>query len=213
MFVTVYITVADYWKLKKNEILKMYTIADYCEKCFNKFIMPEIGMMKIPDVTASDVEKIVRKVYDMGKSRSTVSMVCALIRKFFHQASVDKLSSEDILKNLKPIICDRDEKRILSPEQEKKLLLAFQFTKQPELYTLSMFTGIPYMDLTECTINDYSSSDKTLKVVRKSNQYYAKLKRSEAVARVIPLSDISCKVIEFAIKKQIEKNKNFPGNR
>ena len=210
MFVTVYITVADYWKLKKDTVLKFYSRPDLYEKYFAQCVLPEIGMMKIVDVSLSDMERAVRNMFAAGNSKYKVSMMCAVIRKLFHQAAFDRLVNEDIFKGLKSITPDKSEKRVLSHEQEVKLLRAFQFTKQPELYTLCMFTGIPCSTLTLCAINDYSRDNRTLTIFRKPNQYYAQTRNFNANARTIPLSEISCRVIEVAIRKQQDKNKNFP---
>ena len=168
-------------------------------------MLPEIGMLKVADVTSSDLERIVRNIFDAGKSKSIASMICAVLRKFFHQAALDKLANEKIFNTLKPITWEREDKKFFNQEQEKNLLKAFQFSKQPELYTLCMFTGIPYKDLAECLMEDYSKEEMTLKVSRKANQYYAKARNSKPEARTIPLSEISCKVIDKAIQKQLEK--------
>ena len=210
MFVTVYITVADYWKLKKDSVLKFYSRPDIYEKYFTQCMLPEIGMIKVTDVSASDLERAVRNMLSSGNSKYKVSMMCALIRKLFHQAASDRLVNEDIFNGLKPIVVDKSEKRIFSHEQEVKLLRAFQLTKYPELYTLCMFTGLQFSSLLECQINDYSKDNKTLTISRRANQYYAKARNAKANVRTVPLSKISCKLVEVAINKQREKNKNFP---
>ena len=211
MFVTIYITVADYWRVNKDKVLKFYSIAERYEKYFEEFVLPEIGMLKLSEVTLSDIERISRKLYSEGKSKSIVSMVNALVRKLFHQAATEKLVNEQELKGLKPITWEKAERRVFSQEQEKKLLLSFQHTYQPELYTLCMFTGIPYLDLGRCKLDDYSREEKTLRVCRKPKEYFVKARSLTSKIRTIPLSEISCRVIEVAIKKQIDKNKNFPG--
>ena len=212
MFVTVYISVADYWKLKKDCVLKFYSRPDLYEKYFTQCVLPEIGMLKVTEVGASDLERAVRNMFSAGNSKYKVSMMCAVIRKLFHQAAFDRLVNEDIFKGLKTVIPDKSEKRSFSQEQEVKLLRAFQYTKYPELYTLCMFTGVQLSTLILCKITDYSKENKTLRIFRKPNQYYAQTRNLNSNARTIPLSEFSCKVIEAAIKKQYEKNKNFPGN-
>ena len=101
MLVTVYITVADYWNLRKDIILKFYAAPERHGKYFEQYVLPEIGMLKVAEVNASDIERVVRKIYEAGKSKSMTSMVSALIRKFFHQAAIERLKNEDILKTLK----------------------------------------------------------------------------------------------------------------
>ena len=212
MLITVYITVADYWKLKREIILKFYTNPYRYERYFENFIIPEIGMMRVSEVTVAEFERIVKNIFSAGKSKSVVSMVSALFRKFIHQAAIDKLTNEEKFKNMKPITFDADERRVFSIEQETSLLLTFQLTGQPELYTLAMFTGIPYLDLANCVIDDYSKDNKTLRVVRQAYQYFAKSRNATPVERLIPLSDNSCKILDRAIIKRHEKNKRFPGH-
>ena len=92
------------------------------------------------------------------------------------------------------------------------MLRAFQFTKYPELFTLCMFTGLQVSSLTACCMNDYSKEETTLTISRKANQYYAQARNVKSNVRTVPMSEISCRVIESAINKQLEKNKNFPGH-
>ena len=110
---------------------------------------------------------------------------------------------------MKPISRDDSERRVFSREEEKKLLIAFQHTTQPELCTLSMLTGILYKDLLSCKCSDYSADNKCLTLNKKRKVVGAIAGTYKIVTRCIPLSDIHCAILDIAILKQARKNAKF----
>ncbi len=202
MFLTVYITVADYWNLKKDEILTPYKNHKIYETIINRQVLPQIGMLKVSEVTETDIEKLVRNFYDNGGKKSAVKMMCSLLRKIFHMAAIDRLVKDEICDTLKPIKADPTEKRAFTVEQETALLISFQKTNYPEFYTLLMLTGLNCKELSECKLNDYSRENKTLTVTRKIKIFKPVDETHKTFTRVIQLSDIACAVIDKAIEKR-----------
>ncbi|MBR0095151.1 MAG: hypothetical protein IJP91_07715 [Synergistaceae bacterium] len=210
MFVTVYITLADYWKLKRDDILKFYSGRCSLEKIADKWILPKIGMLKVTDITSNDIESVIRDIYEHGEPKYVVSWANAIFRKIFHEAAVDKLIKDDVCDGLQPVISDSTDKRIFSEEQEISLLRAFQRTSQPELLTLSMITGLQYTELSASRREDYSGDEKTLTINKKRKTKGSP--ETVVTKRAIPLSDISCAILNRAVVKQVRKNRKFPGN-
>ena len=208
MFLTVYITVADYWKMKKDEILTPYKNPAIYELIMNRNILPQIGMLKVSEVTETDLEKIVRDFYDNGGKKYALKMICTLLRKIFHMAAIDKLVKDEICDTLKPIKADHTEKKSFTPEQETALLISFQKTKYPELYTFLMLTGLNHKEVEDCKIHDYSRENKTLTVTRKQKIFKPinENQTHKTFTRVIQLSDVSCAVIDKAIEKRNSKD-------
>ena len=213
MLVTIYITIADYWKLKKGDILKFHSRKVYFEKIVNKWIISKIGMLKFTEVTLTDIDRIIHDIYDSGEAQYMVSWVCTFLRKIFHEAAIDRLIKDDICDGLKPVVQRAHERRVFNMEEEKRLLQAFQKTTQPELFTISMLTGTLYSELIKCEISDYSAFDKTLIISKKHKIVSAVNATYEMKNRLIPLSDISCLVLNEAVSKQRQKNIKFGDNK
>ena len=209
MLVTVYITVADYWRIKKLDILKCYTRPSSFEKIMNKWVLPQIGMLKFTDIVKADLDGIISNIFDNGGNKNIAAQTCTILRKFFHEAATDRLIKGGICDVLKPISRDDSEKRVFSREEEKKLFIAFQHTTQPELCILSMLTGILYKDFLNCKCSDYFADDKCLKLNKKRKVVGAIAGTYKIVSRCIPLSDIHCTILNRAILKQLRKNEKF----
>lgn len=201
MLTTIYMTVADYWKLKEEMLLSSYKSKNNnAGRVIRNFILPVIGTLRISEVTVTDLERMVRMLREEGRSTGDLQVAKAILRKLFHYAVQDRLIKEDPVDSLAPIPTTYRELKGLSAEEEVRLLKIIRKTKRPELYTLMMITGISFRELAGCRICDFDEEGKKL-TIRRSVTDRGEIR--EKKPRTLPLADEAV----WMLKRAVERNR------
>ena len=184
MITTIYMTVADYWMRKKEEILARYQYHDNMESIIERLVLPEAGTIRISEITTSDLERMYRAFDDRGIDQGIRRISTVILRRFFHMAIEERLLRENPVDGLKVIPYTPRALHGFTEEQERALLWSFSFTKQPEIYTLVLVAGIPFRELAACIVADFSAEERTLRLERRLTNKGTK-ELGEQVKRVV----------------------------
>lgn len=124
------------------------------ETHFRLWIDPIAGKKPIKDVSEFDARRIVKKIFDKGKTPRTAQYVMATLRQIWNQARRTELVSGDSpTHNVKLPKFDNRRQRFLSHAQADKLLSALQ-AKDETIYKmalLSLHTGMRASEIFKLT--------------------------------------------------------------
>ena len=201
MIVTTYITVHDFWKIRKDRIMSDYEYKEVRIGLVEKYIMPEIGRMKLSEIRLSDIESLFRKLRNHGMSNNSLRSMKSLLRRIFHEAAEEKLIKENPIDRLRSFPDTVSELHSFSLEDQVRLIRSFVFTKYSELYASSYFMGVPIYELITCKKKDYDANKRMLSV---SKRIRSTKKIVDCVHREIFLSDYACGIIEKAMDKNCD---------
>ena len=199
MVSTIYMTVADYWMRKKEEIQSHYSNPTEIRTIMEKKVLPEIGSLRISEISTADLDNMMRAFYERGIISSTRQMVKFILRRLFHMAIGDHLMRDNPVDGMKTVHLEYKTLQGFTEEQERALLRAFSYTRHPELYTMVLITGIPCRQLAVCRVGDFSPEKRSLKLERRWSKQGMK-ELEEPVKRCIPLSDIAVQILRKTVK-------------
>ena len=116
------------WKELKRGI-KANTFQNYCYM-YDTYVKPSFGKYKIASVKKSDVKKFYNSLYDTSNlSISTIEGVHTVLRQVFELAEEDeyivKNPCDNVLKELKKLLDQRQEKRMALTLEEQKIFLDY----------------------------------------------------------------------------------------
>ena len=199
MLKTIYMTVADYWEQKKEEIIALYRQRKEKDALISRFAIPVIGALRISEVTAADLEGMLRRMRENGRIPLEQQVVKTLLRRLFHLAELERLRKDNPVDGLAPIRIRVKGLTWLSGELEVKLLKAFLWTSRPEMYALMMTAGISFPELAGCRIGDFSAQEKRLQLSRIVTREGETDRNPRE--RTVPLSDGSVFLLTRAIAR------------
>lgn len=166
MVVTIFINVADFWKLNKKKLLQLYMHPDAHEKLMEQTLLPMIGSIRLSELTENDLKGLFRTLQDAGMTAYLQQIAIAMLRRLCQLAVEARLMKCNPADSVK--VCPTESKpvRALTPEQEMMLLLSFKYTSRPALYTLLLITGLPFREIAGCRKEDFFPEEGKLRILR-----------------------------------------------
>lgn len=109
------------WLADKTDI-EAQTRVNYCG-AISRYIMPELGVLRLRDVVPADVRRLNRTMAATGLSGSTRRYAFSVLSMIMRQAVVDRLLDVSPCEAVKPPKTTREEPQALTPDEVRELLL------------------------------------------------------------------------------------------
>lgn len=167
-------------------------------------VLPAIGTVPLAAVTQSDLERMIRRMREAGRSTGTVHNTLSLLRKLFDRAVQERLMKENAADALSCEPRLQEGPKAMTQAGEEQLLRAFHTTWWPELYVLSMIMGIPAREMLRIRVSDFLREKKELRIGRGATRR----SRAEKSEHVYRMTDDAVRIMERAIAKMGERGKD-----
>jgi len=163
---------------------------EYCLDRLKRFF----ESLYLHDVSSYDIEKFKLEILNSGLSKARVNRYLALLKKMFNLAIDWNYLKENPLRRVK-LFSERDnlKERILSPEEEEKLLEASSEHLRPIIIT-ALCTGMRRGEILSLKWNKIDLSRRTIRVD----------KAKSGKIRILPINDALFK--ELSILKKDQKS-------
>jgi integrase len=136
------------------------------EQLVRLHIRPELGKVKLKNLTSAHVRGLYREKLDAGLSPRTVQYVHVTLHKVLKQAIADGLIPRNATEAVKPPQVRREEMRPLTAEQARILFDAAKGDRLEALYVLAVTTGLRQGELLGLKWDDVNFKVGTLQVRR-----------------------------------------------
>ena len=197
----------DWFEIKKTT-LRPRTAYDY-ERLLTTNIFPELGQIKLKDLTTYRITKFYTKLSQAGKGSRTVRLTHSIL----HSALQSALESGVISRN--PTIgtmlprYNQKEMNVLNESQVSQFLIAAEKSRYKCLYHLAITTGMRYSELVGLKWSDIDWVKGTIKVQRQlqfvphQGFTYSEPKTKSGI-RTIKLGDTTLKILREQKERQIQ---------
>ena len=197
----------DWFEIKKTT-LRPRTAYDY-ERLLTTNIFPELGQIKLKDLTTYRITKFYTKLSHVGKGSRTVRLTHSIL----HSALQSALESGVISRN--PTIgtmlprYNQKEMNVLNESQVSQFLIAAEKSRYKCLYHLAITTGMRYSELVGLKWSDIDWVKGTIKVQRQlqfvphQGFTYSEPKTKSGI-RTIKLGDTTLKILREQKERQIQ---------
>jgi integrase len=154
----------DWFRVKKTTI-KTKTAYDY-ERNINKYLIPNLGNIKLKDLTTYQVTRFYAKLTDLEKGSRTVHYAHSILRS----ALQDAVRAGIIGRNpcIGAMLPRRNQKemQVLTESQVTLFLITAENSRYKALYHLAITTGMRYSELVGLKWSDIDWEKSTIKVQR-----------------------------------------------
>ncbi|MDP2965806.1 MAG: site-specific integrase [Pelolinea sp.] len=213
-FQTRNLTLQEYlqgWFQVKKTSVKPKTAYDY-ERMLNKYINPQLGNIKLIDLTTYQVTRFYTKLIEMEKGSPTVHFAHSVLRS----ALQDAVRSGIIGRNpsVGALLPRRNQKemQVLTESQVTQFLITAECSRYKALYHLAITTGMRYSELVGLRWSDIDWEKSTIKVQRQLQ--YAPHKgfqfsepKTRSGIRTIMLGETTLKILREHHKKYAHLDK------
>lgn len=163
-------TTVSEWANKWLKDYKKNAVSDawykQMESILNNHILPEIGMMRMRDVSASDIKRLMNKKAKFSEShqRKIAQVVLQIFSSAEENGIIDKLPTRKI----KIATRSRESRTRAITDEERKLTLKVA-EKNPDLglqFLLMLFCGLRSQEVARVQMRDYDRSKQILTIRR-----------------------------------------------
>lgn len=170
------ITFAEFledWLQSIQVSLRPGTLKQY-RQVVQHYIAPDLGLVKVVELRAEQIQHLYGGLVGMGKGRRTVQVVHAVIHRSLNQAIRLGVLSMNPASSTTPPKPEQIEMKVLDEGQVQKLLIAaeakgFRFLA---FYYLAISVGMRQGELLGLKWEDIDFRKQTIKVVRQSKQVH-----------------------------------------
>ena len=162
------LTLGDYldkWLASIKDTVRQRSWERY-EQLVRVHIKPNLGRLKLKDVTRTHLKGLYRERLDAGSSPATVRYIHVTLHKALKDAVGDGLLPKNVADGLKPSKPRRHEINPLNPEQAKALLNAARSDRYEALYVLAVHCGLRQGELLGLKWIDVDIDSGTVQVRR-----------------------------------------------
>ncbi len=209
------------WSYKRSSV-KPKTFDQY-ETLARIHLQPQIGEIKLVDLTTDHVQRLINRMHKAGLSRRTIELTKVVLHAALKQAQRNKLVFENVCDN---VVLPRKETsaiRVLDIDEQARLIDALEENYIGRGLLLALYTGMRRGEVLALKWDDYDkekgyiSVNKSLGRVRTYSESGNKTElvvgtpKTEKSKRIIPLVD---KAVELLEKHRICQNeyREFVGN-
>ena len=202
------------WSYKRSSV-KPKTFDQY-ETLARIHLQPQIGEIKLVDLTTDHVQRLINRMHKAGLSRRTIELTKVVLHAALKQAQRNKLVFENVCDN---VVLPRKETaaiRVLDIDEQSRLIDALEENYIGRGLLLALYTGMRRGEVLALKWDDYDkekgyiSVNKSLGRVRTYSENGNKTElvvgtpKTEKSKRIIPLVD---KAVELLEKHRICQNK------
>ena len=156
---------SDIWmkEYKRNTVKPTtYERLDYC---FRVLINPLIGTCKLKDLRVDTIQKLVNNLHGQGLASSTIAAAKATLNSALEQAIANDMLSKNVSKSVKiPKDMKQKEARVLTAEEQKRLIAEAKNDKYGNLFILILATGLRIGEALALNWDDIDFENSTLRV-------------------------------------------------
>ena len=173
----------------------------------NSHIVPNIGYMKITDITKNDIMELMKKMENIP---TTAKKTLQLIKRILNEAIDNDIIIKNVASNIKPPKLIKKEKLPLSQNIDNKLLASNN--KYALFFILMRYTGMRKEEIIPITIKDIDLNNKTITINKAvtfiHNQPILKTTKNKK-SRVVPILDIIYDKVELLYNTAIKENREL----
>lgn len=183
----------DTWiKVYKENNCKIGTIDTY-KQCFEKYIKPTLGKLKLKDIRPEQIQKFYNDMKDMGYSISTIDLVSIILSSMFKQATKNELIKKNpTLYTTKPKDRKKSEKEAMTMDEQKLFMKYVDLSLYNNIYKIALYCGARGGELRALEWKDIDEKSRTinirgtLKYVR-GKGYFKDTPKTLSSERTIPM--------------------------
>lgn len=150
-------------EIKENTV-KENTISVYLE-IYKVHIGPQLGSLQVGSITKLTVQRLLNSMQKNGLSANTLAKTKAILYSVFKEAMENRMISYNPCENI-TIRREKNERRVLSFDEQKLLLDAISGSRYEPLCLLALSTGLRIGELSGLRWSDIHFAEKTLTVER-----------------------------------------------
>lgn len=153
----------------KYNIIRNSTRLVY-QNIFAKYISPELGELRISEITHLQVKQLINDVDRKGLGFETKNKIRILLGDMFNKAIIDDLAKKNPAKGIKVFRNDEEDGgkdiRVLSLEEQSLFFECSKGTFYDNLFTVAVCTGLRCGELAALTENDIDFDKNEIKVTK-----------------------------------------------
>ncbi|MCH5186450.1 MAG: site-specific integrase, partial [Oscillospiraceae bacterium] len=208
------------WDYKKNNI-KSTTFEQY-ETVLRVHAIPNIGKIKVSDLKPEHLQKVYNEMYENNISARTVKILNTVLHGALKQAVKNSLAFRNVTEAVSLPRDKPKEMRVLTPQEQKKLMKILQDDRMGNMYLFALFTGLRRGEILALKWSDVDWEQKVIRVERSLSRvkdYGNSKKKTKLVVeepktlkskRIIPMFDYLTEILENQKKQQkIDKDKSY----
>lgn len=153
------------WTYKKND-LKQTTFEQY-EVLLRKYLYPDLGKVKLTELTTDKLQTLYNCMKDRGLSAKTIRTLNVIIHAGLKQAIWNGIINKNITEQISLPKDEYKEMRVLSEDEQRKLIGAIKDDRMGIAILFCLFTGVRRGELLALRWNDINM-DKRLIFVRRT---------------------------------------------
>lgn len=219
------ITFGAFWEVLQGKLSKEESTLKKYNSVYNQHVKFEFGHKKIQEITYSDVNNYLEKLYKLGDGRGTkqngysysyVESILKFFHLIFNNAFADKILNADDLKvltdNIKmPKKQEEKDIRILTSEEIQKIYKLLKNTDYLLPFLISLYTGARPAEAFAIRFSDFDYEKKTLNIDKQIVEFDGTLtvKSPKTFSRVVDIPDAlitEAKKREALINKEKKEN-------
>ena len=158
-------------------------------------IIPEIGHIRLGDLTAPDIRSMLNKKRDTGLSPRSIQNIHAILRRALGQAEKDNLVPRNVARLVSPGRVKKPDIQPLTHVEAKKLLAAVRGDRLEGLYTVALAVGLRQGEALGLRWQDVNLEAGTLTVrtalQRQDGVYVLEDPKTDSSRRTVKLPDVS----------------------
>ena len=203
---------------KKNSI-KQRTFDQY-ESIIRVHLNPEIGEYRLVDLKETTLQKFYNRLFKEGLSARSVQLINTVLHGAIKKAIKCGLVVRNVCEAVELPKQQKKERRVLTPDEQKRLLEELKKSDYGAMYIFALFTGLRRgevlaltwddVDLNNCTISVTKTLGRVNTYVDTGNktQLVVSEPKTETSRRVIPIVDCLIPLL----KKQKERTRDNDSN-
>lgn len=142
------------------------TTRDNYAQTIRKYMIPEIGHIQLRQLTPTHLQKLYNDLLARGLSNRTVRLVHTIAHASLKQALENGLVARNVADATKPPRPQKQEMRVLSPEEEARFLEVIEEDRLGTAFLLDLATGLRRGELLALRWSDVDLKEGTIHVNR-----------------------------------------------
>ena len=196
------ITINDWYEtwmdLYKKNTVRATTYANYASN-YERYIRSEIGFIRLADINAAHIQKLLNSLHEKGYMYKTVLQVRIILVDMFEKAIASEFMTKNPAKGATVIKGRQKERRVLTVDEQATFLKVVAGNWYEPLFCLALLTGLRQGELCALTWDDIDFETKKLSVNKtliysknigeKNASYKCNPPKTEKGNRTISLTD------------------------
>ena len=200
------------WEYKRHNV-KATTFEQY-ETVLRVHAIPKIGSIKVADLKPEHLQRMYNEMYENNISARTIKILNTVLHGALKQAVKNNLTFRNVTEAVSLPRGKAKEMRVLTQQEQKKLMNVLKNDKMGNMYLFALFTGLRRGEILALRWSDIDWEQRILRVERalsRVKDYSSTKKKTKLVIeepktlkskRIIPLFDYLIEILES--QKQIQ---------